>query len=173
MSPALRSLSDQLSALLDGARPVLLPAPFSAGHFRVRTALPLPETPLFTARRRGETLFVTLSDAALLAALQSEPLPAALPEPSRSPLHTLLFQILTHGFVPDRMDCPLAARLALELDDDPARCLRAARQLQPLLAGQYAAALRTRQNHSALALAAGRLAARIPTDHPRNGGIHP
>lgn len=173
MSPALRSLSQQLSDLLDGARPVLLPAPFAAGHFRVRTALPLPETPLFTARRRGETLFVTIRDAALLDALQAEPPPAALPEPSLGPLHTLLYQILTHGFVPDRMDCPLAARLALELDDDPARCLRAARQLQPLLAGQYAAALRTRQNHSALALAAGRLAAHIPTDHPRNGGIHP
>ena len=71
MSPALRSLSDQLSALLDGARPVLLPAPFAAGHFRVRTALPLPETPLFTARRRGETLFVTIRDAALLDALQA------------------------------------------------------------------------------------------------------
>ena len=162
MSPALRSLTDELSRLLDGARPVLLPAPFTAGHYRVHTDLPLPDTPLFTARRRGETLFVTLTDAALLQALPTSP--AALPEPSRSPLHTLLYQILTHGFAPDRMDCPHLARLALELDDDPARCRRTVQRMQPLLAAEYAAALRTARKHSALPLIAGQLAVFIETN---------
>lgn len=161
MSPALRKLTDELSRLLDGARPVLLPAPFTAGHYRVHTAQPLPDTQLFTPKRRGDTLFVTIRDAALLEALRTFPAPSAPPEPSHSPLHTLLYQILTHGFTADCMDCPRLARLALELDDDPNRCRRTAQLMQPLLASAYAEALRTDRKHSALPLVAGQLAAHI------------
>ena len=161
MSPALRKLTDELSRLLDGARPVLLPAPFTAGHYRVHTDLPLPHTPLFNAERRGNTLFVTISDAALLEALLTSPEPNTLPEPANSPLHTLLYQILTHGFTADCMDCPRLARFALELDDDPNRCHRVAQHMQPLLASAYAEALRTNRKQSALPLIAGQLAAHI------------
>lgn len=173
MSPELCAWAAQLSRLLDGARPVPLPAPYSAGHFRIYTQAALADQAQFTARRSGSTLFVTVRDAALLQALRADIPPLALPEPSADPLHTLLYQILTYGFVPDEMDCPLLARLALDLDGDPARCRRTARQLQPLLARQYACALRTGRSHSALALVAGRLLAHDPILYPRNGGIHP
>lgn len=157
MRRELKAIADRLSHDLAGARPVLLPYPYTAGHFRVHTECELPPCEEFSAVRRGSTLFVTITGEGLKNALAEMNVPTRNIQPELSPLHTLLVQIFDKNMIPDQMDCPLLARLTLDLDEDAARCRRVIGQMEPLLRREYAQALRTNRKHSMLPVIAGQI----------------
>lgn len=134
-----------------GARPFVLPPPYARGHFRLYGAHALNH-PDFTAHTEGKHTFVTLTSACLECTLRQmdADVPALPVYPERSPLDTLLYQILAHGFEPDGLDCPELARLCLDLDKDPARSKRVIAGMQPQLQAHYAACLRTGRRQSML-----------------------
>lgn len=138
-----------------GARPFVLPPPFSRGHFRLYGAKPVQDAD-FLARVEGANTFVTISDAAqtriLLEMEERTPRVDVLPE--RSPMDTLLYQILAHGFSLGGEDAPRLCRLCLELDDDPRRAGRAIERLMAVMGAMYAECLREGRKFSMLPAAA-------------------
>ena len=69
--------------------------------------------------------------------------------PQDSALDTLLYQMLRKNWQP-APDEPLLMRLALEMDDDAARCRNALSKMEELLPKAYAQALRENRQSSAL-----------------------
>lgn len=151
MRAELTLLADELRALLPGTQPFVLPMPYTRGHFRIFSQEDLPKTPDFTAVRRGGNLFVTVSPERLCRALvQADKTAAELTvRPQDSALDTLLYQILRKNWQP-APDEPLLMRLALELDDDAARCRNVLNRMEELLPKAYAQALRENRQSSAL-----------------------
>ena len=123
MRAELTLLAEELRALLPGTQPYLLPMPYTRGHFRVFSPEELPNSADFTAVRRGGNLFVTVTPERLCRALMDADKAAVLlnVRPQESALDTLLYRMLRKNWQP-APDEPLLMRLALELDDDAARC---------------------------------------------------
>ena len=69
--------------------------------------------------------------------------------PQESTLDTLLYRMLRKNWQP-APDEPLLMRLALELDDDAARCRNVLEKMEELLPKAYAQALREDRQSSAL-----------------------
>lgn len=158
-----------------GARPVVLPPPYARGHFRLYGEH-WPEGEDFAACVEGGNTFVALTPACLereLARMDARA-PAVPVCPERSPLDTLLHQILTHGFAGGELDCPQLARLCLDLDADPARCGRIIERMQRLMLARYAECLRLGQQQSMLPAVARQVAfykERYCTQRLKKGGI--
>ena len=151
MSPELKEAAERVAALT-GARPRVLPPPYARGHFSLHIAGALPEDGKFIWTRRGETVFAAMADEYLAGLLRR--MDARTPrldvEPARSPLDTLLYQILDHGFAEAGADCPNLARLCLDLDGDAGRAARTLRRLEEGLGAHYARALSQGRKHSLL-----------------------
>ncbi len=144
MSPELAQISDRLRGLA-GRRPRVLPPPYRLGHFSLYGAAPFPLDADFQCVFRGDTAFVTLKDAALARLLfaMDARTPSLDVNPARSPLDTLLYQILHHGFKREgAADCPYLARLCLDLDEDAKRRARTLKLLEEALGAHYARSLR-------------------------------
>lgn len=165
MRAELTLLADELRALLPGTQPFLLPMPYTRGHFRIFSKEDLPKTPDFTAVRRGGNLFVTVSPERLCRALmQADKMATEFAvRPQDSALDTLLYQMLRKNWQP-APDEPLLMRLALEMDDDAARCRNALSKMEELLPKAYAQALRENRQSSALT-AVARLAVHYKNLH--------
>jgi hypothetical protein len=151
VSPELKEAAERLAALA-GARPRVLPPPYACGHFSLHGVSALPNEGDFIWTRRGETVFAAMADdclARLLLRMDART-PRLDVEPARSPLYTLLHQILDHGFVEAGADCPYLMRLCLDLDGDAGRAARTLRRLEEGLGAHYARVLSQGRKHSLL-----------------------
>lgn len=152
MRRELNEMCEEVRGFTGGANVVVLPYPYRGGHFRIYTDKEQPQGCGYTAQRRGGNLFVTATDERLLRALQQmeEDAPKLEVHPQESVMDTLLYQILQKNWAAETMDEPLLARMALDLDEDKARCERVLRSMQPQLSSAFAAALRENRKHSVL-----------------------
>lgn len=152
MRQELAAITAQLRNATGAARLTVMPQPYSRGHFRIYGAVNAADDAQFTYCVSGGNTFVTLTDGALRTALahMDAHTPNSFVHPERSPLDTLLHQILAHGFEEGGMDCPLLARLCLDLDEDAQRSARVIGVMQRHMGAHYAQLLRQGRKQSAL-----------------------
>lgn len=152
MRQELDAITKQLRQATGAPRLTVMPQPYSRGHFRIYGTVNAANDAQFTHCVHGGNTFVTLSDDALRTALacMDAHTPSVVVHPQHSPLDTLLYQILAHGFEEGGMDCPLLARLCLDLDEDAQRSTRVISVMQRHMGAWYAQLLRQGRKQSAL-----------------------
>ncbi len=159
MRKELKRIAEELTALY-GAQAVVLPYPYKRGHFRLYTQREIVPNEEYTARRCGNNVFVTLTDAGLMRALREmeESAPEVCVAPQDSPLDTLLYQLMRKGYEMRSVDEPELARMALDLDEDAARSRVILENMEKRMRVAYADALREDRQYSTLTALARQVA---------------
>ena len=158
MTEGLKNLVRQVRTLTGSEKVYIFPPPYKKGHFSVQGDVDIAENCGFVSVRDGKTTRLTATPETLLSALEDTVGEEKFAvEPSLSPLHTLVFQILRHfvdGFAADE---PELMRLALDLEEESPRTKVVYDRICRTLPERYAAALREGRQKSCLSLIARRM----------------
>ena len=158
MTYGLKSLADEVKNLTGREQVFIVPPPYKKGHFAVQGDAKLPEGCGFTASFAGDTTFIKASPEKLLNALRDMAGEEKIwIEPSLSPVHTLIYQILCHFGDGCAADEPELLRLALDLEEESPRTKTVYDAICRLLHEKYADALREDRKKSCLPLIAARM----------------